>query len=1265
MYSKVHSRPSTIHSSRNRIVGFFPGLGSRSAYKNLGHALLESGFSGVTEIYREAAQALGFAQQPEKLLLIPENIPRGGLERQGYIGAAFLVHSLALEARLRAEAEKNGVPIGFVAYTGESFGIVASAVSSGSLSCGDGVKIAQAFTPLMILAAEGGAAEGPFAERIASYLPGLVRERRLVAEPFHVVALKGAKEDVANLLECMQKYLGTDVEVHKLYSWRQTNVYVRTGAKPRFDLFLKNFPDVEAEEIKEPTTFLAHSKRMRCVRNALDLFIDESRIVFKDPCVPVISNHGMGFLTTADEVRDGVLSIVDNVMSSMTTVETLRNLNPDLVVELGLGNKSVQLLNDNGAQIPVMAYSGTETETSLLLSTAKLVDDLQREMAKLQVEDGPLEERHYHLLRELFRLASTGHFCEKYLFQTMFNAITSQMLCLQRDRSRTFHQFLETFQHTYRHQENIDVGNGDLILQARLKNTIVGHQKRLGQVYAEIKVLDRKGDIADQSVLSGAKPTEVVVLHFERLEHLVLAEVAKYAQLLVRTQPQAREIYEGLQRHLHLENQGFLMLEGDNVFTVDQIAVSHIAYQFTLFHILRLYRSAIFTQRDCYIQGSDPIGWLIALAVSEATTLVGAVALYSAYLRSGPGSEELKAALEEMFVSLKPSVVPVISHEGIPIQSKRDLEIATLAVFLHGALKRETCRIQLNASCHIIAIGSTLTQGMVDAWPHKPNVITVSNPEDIWMKRLNPVLDEFENLCISTLTVDNELVLHYAKARRLLGSTVCAYVNVGERIVGFGKGGSESMTIFLKREVEEEIVVRKILSEALTAARWDPKGEGVMLPPFAKAKKQAEYLLALPEMVRPFFPRVHAVLARDIPITSHLRKEDKATHKEVIYEMSYVPGEEVSRFVERCSPPAILIARLYEQICQFLKRHVHSINRTPAPGGTLEISYFKKIEDRLDLCRRTAPRTFCNELLGAERIVINGISYINLCEIVRRFRERSEYLDILEPRFHSLVMGDTNTENIKIGNVEPLLTAQRLIEEGAPAARVEEALEAITASSIGIRFLDPRAIGFKSDGGNTCDDAMYDNKPWHNCLGHYDEIHYEHFDMQVRFDEEEVPHVDIAFDEHSPFRRSYRVRDVEEKGGKVGGDADSRGMEDYFAYVMNSLYGGGVPDSPEIRDDPYWLIRFVFVMGTHFAAMPPFHFVTELDGTLTDTYETQRRPLAIYSEGIKWLNWALQMLEGKRKEFLGVLVPPVPHLIENEPEPSGERHVLSSDDQVV
>lgn len=558
-----------------------------------------------------------------------------------------------------------------------------------------------------------------------------------------------------------------------------------------------------------------------------------------------------------------------------------------------------------------------------------------------------------------------------------------------------------------------------------------------------------------------------------------------------------------------------------------------------------------------------------------------------------------------------------------------------------SALDVPARRIQLNGNCQILSLGSLLDPAHFDTEPFRTDIISVRSPTDIWRKRVNPALDDFEVRSTLSLTAEYSKVLHHARGRNLLSSTVYAYVNIGEAVVDFGKGGSESMTIFIKKEGDDRIFVRKILSEALTTAKWNPNGEGVMLPPFAKAKNQAEYLTALPESVRPYFPQTFNNLEREIPIPDHLRQDDLTTHQEVIYEMSYVPGQEVSRYIaEHCPPPAV-IARLYVQILSILNQVVHTVNRVPAPGDTLDISYFRKIEDRLTLCRRTAPRTFNQHLLDTDRIVINGVSYLNSSTLLTRFREHPEFLEVLEPRFHSLVMGDTNTENIKITNIEPLLQAQRLIESNAPADETATALAAITGESLGIRFLDPRAIGFRSKGRQTSDDPMYDNKPWHNSIGHYDEIHHEHFTLKVQCAEGHTPRVDIEFTEGNRYQRAYRVRDVAVNGGGVDKTAP-QGMEDYFGPIMTAVYGLDDPDSPYLEDDPYWLIRFAFIMGTHFTAMPPFHFQAELGGTLIDNYHSQRRPVAIYCEGIKWLNWALEMLEGQRTEFLGLTVPPLP-----------------------
>jgi hypothetical protein len=205
-------------------------------------------------------------------------------------------------------------------------------------------------------------------------------------------------------------------------------------------------------------------------------------------------------------------------------------------------------------------------------------------------------------------------------------------------------------------------------------------------------------------------------------------------------------------------------------------------------------------------------------------------------------------------------------------------------------------------------------------------------------------------------------------------------------------------------------------------------------------------------------------------------------------------------------------------------------------------------------------------------------------------------------------MGDANTENVKITNPDVLLTA------------MQEDRLGFSYEDLGIRFLDPRAIGFNSVGANVVDDYMYDNKSLHNSLGNYDVIHAGHFRIRVAIEHDE-PHIRLEHKEHHPFKEPYR------------------NIDQYFPYIMG---GWGVTDPAFLCDDPYWLVRFAFIMGSHFAAMPPFHFTKERDGQVRDEYEPQKRAIAVYCEGIKWLNIALDMLTGECKELYGIPVPPLP-----------------------
>ena len=220
----------------------------------------------------------------------------------------------------------------------------------------------------------------------------------------------------------------------------------------------------------------------------------------------------------------------------------------------------------------------------------------------------------------------------------------------------------------------------------------------------------------------------------------------------------------------------------------------------------------------------------------------------------------------------------------------------------------------------------------------------------------------------STLLLDSSI----KKDISINDDLLATYMNPGERIIGFGLGGSESLTIFLNKPGSTTKVVRKILSENLITAKWNKNGEDVMLAPYKKAKQQAYYLKNLPEKVKQYFPYVDNIIERSVPNTTFSSSAEDNTENELsnelIYEMSYINGDEVSEFIRKYTPPVEAVARLYVVIFHTLNSIVHSCRTRQPSGPTLEQSYFSKIEKRLALSKETSPNVFSDLLLNTEYI---------------------------------------------------------------------------------------------------------------------------------------------------------------------------------------------------------------------------------------------------------------------------------------------------------
>lgn len=1253
------SRSTTnSHARRRRVpsvepdglstVVFFPGLGSRSAYRDIDQRTVGAGSTAALEVYEAAAHALGQVHTPLSLATDATSLPEDPVERQGYVGAAFFTHNVAIYRDLEHQSRRDGA-LQFSAYTGESFGMLVAAVAGGSLSVSDGALLAYAFTPIL-LGASNEHSRKASAIDLSRYVPRYPADALPVSEPAHVIALRGHSDDVARLLESLEQLHGTAVELHKRYSPRQFNIYVNASAMPTFVRVLGAFPEVTAEELKEATTFLAHSRRMSGAREALDRFIEGHGIVFSDPHTPLISNSGAGFLLTGDQVRNAVLAMADEVMDSHHTTELIDELRPDVVTEIGRGAKSSQLLRDNAVRAGAITISNG-VQARDLVRMAGLARQLHGTVRQLDHRgSGDLHAADVAVLRDLTIFSSREPAFDAYLRKTAHAFAFDSIRHPEKVIGPASTRFREALQYTLAHRDRVEPG--EVVLGARVRKRLLGDPGEIGRGYLELRVLAEDGSIRDDEI-APTLDTEVLIIHFERpARGRVGTQIRHAVRTGLRGDPLVQRSRDAVDRQMQADSS--LREPAGLAETVARTeAVEHVVFQLAMFHLLQQHRPGLFAHGHVFLEATDLFGWVTSLVIGNAVAPGDAVELLSHVLHTpSQASGRLPELVVAMCEKIQDSELPLLSTAGSSVLTRGGLRRETMA-FLELATGGQPLRpVRLQASATVIGLAYGNQLHRVSTSPHPRNTFLVRTPEELWGHGLNSDLDAAESHALLSATSAHRAVREFAQTRNMLFSAINSYIHPGEQVIGFGAGGSESMTIFFRREGNDELLVRKVLSEALSTARWDAEGTGVMLPPFTKAKRQAEYLAALPDALDGFLPGVKNVIERQVMAVE--AGGDPRISRELIYEMTFIEGLEVGQFVRRHRPPAAVIAKLYEQIMTFLHHDVHSHRRTPSPGATLEEQYFRKIEDRLQLCRETAPKTFNPELLDTDEIIINGRRYRNYRSLLSAFRGNADYAQRLEARVHSLVIGDTNTENIKIGDIVPLQSAAQLIREGAPASEVTEALAAITPSSIGLKFLDPRAIGFRSEGAQTLDDPMYDNKPWHNSIGHYDEMHNEYFDLELTKASVGTPRIDVRFHENNPFQKVYRVRDVTELGLAVDPTAPD-GIEDYFAQVMRSVYQSDDRTKSQHQvDDPHWVIRFVFVMGTHFTAMPPFHFASEIDGSVIDSPEVQRRPLAIYCEGLKWLNWALEMLEGTRTDFLGLpaMTDLAPTVVPEQPDPS-------------
>lgn len=1185
--STLTQENTSISTNEINTIGFFPGLGSRTFYKDICDDLYSDGSVIIKNMYKDAAEALNLSGSPESLLITNSVLPQERLKKQSFLATSFVLHNLALEMHTKEYFLKKGVKLNTQLYTGESFGIIAAAIAAKSLSVYDGMQIIDFITKAIYRMTEG--IKDPETSLMIPSLEKSTHVEMVSKNSAYVVALQGEKNHIESVLsELKQAFRTYDIEINKYYSQNQTNIYLNPLQKNKFSLLIKKYPEISYRILKEPTTFLAHSKRLSALRNITQTFFKQECILFYNPTTPIISNHSNHILQTGDEVREAVLAIIDEPMQSRFTSERINQSSLNYVIEYGIGKKSISLLEDNQSQKLLFPLEN-RTKIELLYETLLHIENMHH-------------TRHEEALSSLSFLYSQKITIDK-------NNVTKLLISRHNNAEQGKLSDLVKTNHLYKQHLN----EGELVLSERTRKSSGSDKK----IESHLTIL--KGKDISTRVIKDSVVTEKSILHFSDLDHLWDSEIETHIDKVLAEKDTTLDALSPYLKDREAFREKF------HSYINKKSPISRVLLQILSFNRLASRYPYTFQKEDTILTSSSLLGWIGCLIFSKSKTLEDSIDLFNDLLDVKHDELSLYRIFSHYVSQLNDTQYIFLSPNGNVVTSKEKIRQESSNFFINN-LHESHNHFDLDCNSNLITFSSSIKLHTTSDFKViynqlSSNLLSSTDPQN---KKLNTL--ELNRSCF--LTSHNKKVKAYSAKRKLITSTINAYIKHDETLVQFCSGGSESMTMFVTQEDSSDIIVKKILSEKLTAAKWNPEGKGVMLPPFTKAARQVDYLNALPESAKPYFPAVFSVEESESP-------SDKGS-REVIYLMSHVPGLEVSQFIKQYRPDPRITSAIYREIHHFLSINVHSHRVQKNTFSTLNISYFKKIEDRLKLCRRTAPSSFSEEFIKQKNIRINGIEYLNIEEVLKKFRASPYYQSILEPKFHSLVMGDTNTENIKIANIEPLLDIQKRIKANEDEHKIDELIRALSYETIDLRFLDPRAIGYESEGKECRDDYMYDNKPWHNSLGHYDEIHNELFDIHVGKSKENSLKIDIDFHSENPFQSAYKVQDITEKRIKISDVPELNGIERHFSNIMGEIYHD---NSDYVKNDPFWLIRFVFIMGTHFAAMPPFHFKMEEDGTIIDSYEVQKRPLAIYCEGIKWLNWCLQMLDGTREEFLGIQVP--------------------------
>ena len=407
-----------------------------------------------------------------------------------------------------------------------------------------------------------------------------------------------------------------------------------------------------------------------------------------------------------------------------------------------------------------------------------------------------------------------------------------------------------------------------------------------------------------------------------------------------------------------------------------------------------------------------------------------------------------------------------------------------------------------------------------------------------------------------------------------------------EKFGGLASGGSESLVFFVVGTDGAQLV-RKVSSSGFSYAAWDRRRVGVMSDPYKRARQQVDYLQRLPPEVAELFPRLHRVVDTELD-------GDFGYRKALITDYERVDGLSISDCVGLGELDERSLPKVYRDLAQLLAEKVHTVGQTAPTRPSVEDFHLRKMDERIQLARRSWPEGMANISPDQPWIYVNGYRYRSVWHCIETIRSEPALMAALEPPSFTLVMGDCNTQNI-------FLTRAPYQGTKMPTC---------------IKLLDPRGIGPAWSRGMLVDDPLYDWKYWHNSLAHYDMIYSGQLQIAMGTAVDDVPWVTIASRDDLAYEKTYRH------------------IAASFEEVISVAAGTG--QTLENRYGRAWRLRFLFLMGSHFAAMLPFHLHRNPTRDVAGA-----SVLAMYCESVRWLNAALDYWNGDIS-FSDVLKEPWP-----------------------